>query len=339
MGLKLGHQCKSIAVSMLAQAKTGLSRKGTPWSQAIKRGQDYLPFAEEFDSKYVELLRGYSSGSELRFEDIFTILCGGERGLCTDVMVNGQATSDGSVLSAHTEDWRSVDEKHVVLVYGRPRGDPSFLIMSLGGFELVSGLNAAGISFSGNSLSQNDMRVGVPKMFVARRIAASRTISQAITASAPADRGSSYNNNICHSSGEMYCVEASATDFSLLCSHDGFLVHTNHYLDPRMSKYEMLFQGRDGTHLGEGSGSLVRYHRALRLVKNGLGNIDVKYLTTILSDHVNRPNSICNHVDSKLPPNERDKTLYATIVDLTRLEMMVCWGNPCEGRFEKHSFA
>jgi isopenicillin-N N-acyltransferase-like protein len=339
MGLELGRQCRRIAQSMLAQAKIDLSRKGIPWSQAITIGQDYLPSAKEFDSKYMELLRGYSVGSELRFEEIFTMLCRDERGLCTDVMVNGHATSDGSVLSAHTEDWLSSDEKHVVLVHGRPRGDPSFLIMSIGGFELVGGLNAAGISFSGNSLSQNDMRIGIPKMFLARRIAASRTIAQAITATVPADRGSSYNNNICHSSGEMYCVEASATDFSLLYSHDGFLVHTNHYLDPRMSRYEMLFQGRNGRHLGEGSGSLVRYHRALRLVKKELGNINVKYLAAILSDHVNRPNSICNHVDSSLPPGERYKTLYATIVDLTSLEMMVCFGNPCKGKFEKYSLA
>jgi len=337
MGLKLGRQCKRIALSMLAEAKAGLSRKGIPWDQAIARGQDFLPYAEGFDPKYIELLRGYSTGTGISYEEIFTMICREERGLCTDVAVNGYATSDGSVLSTHTEDWTSSDEKHIVLVHGKPRGDPSFLIVSLGGFELVSGLNASGISFSGNSLTQNDMRIGVPMLFVARRIAASRTIGQAITACVPSDRGSSFNNNICHSSGEMFCVEASATDFSLLYPCEGVLVHTNHYLDPRMVKHEMLFQGRGGMHLGEGSGSLVRYHRALRLVRKELGNISVEYLTQILTDHVNRPKSICCHEDLSSPPHERYKTIYATIVDLTNLEMMVCRGNPCEGRFEKYS--
>jgi len=339
MGLKLGRQCKRIAASMLSQAKSDRTREGIPWSQAVKTGQDYLLFAEEFDPKYIELLRGYSKGSGQRFEEIFAMLCGGERGMCTDVMVNGRTTSDGSVFSAHTEDWGAADEKHVVLVHGTPKGDPSFLTVSLGGFELVSGLNAAGISFSGNSLYQNDMRVGIPKMFLARRIATARTIGEAIEASVAEDRASSYNTNICHPSGEMYCVEASATDYSLLYSHGGFLVHTNHYLDPRMSKYEMLFRGSGGTHLGDGSSSLVRYHRALRLVKRGLGDIDVEYLTAILSDHVNRPRSICNHSDPGYPLDEQYKTIYATIVDLTRLEMNVCWGSPCEGGFEKYSLA
>lgn len=176
MGLEVWHQCKHIAKSMLEKAEAGMSWKGISRDQATARARDCLPYAEEFDPKYIKFLEGYAKGSGVPFGDIFVLLCQDEKGLCTDVSVNGDATSDGSVLSAHTEDWIPSDEAHLVLLNAMPEGEPSFLVMSLGGFELVSGLNSAGICFSGNSLEQNELRVGIPKMCVARRIITSRAI-------------------------------------------------------------------------------------------------------------------------------------------------------------------
>jgi len=322
---------------MVNDAKSGMGRKGISWDQAIATANEYLPYAEEYDGIYLDFMRGFSKSAGVPFQDLFTLICRGERGLCTDIAVNGEATPDGSVYSAHTEDWSSEDQKHVVLVHGKPDKGPSFLVMTLAGLELVTGLNSAGISFSGNSLYQNDQRSGVPKMFVSRRILASERIGDAITAAAPPNRASSYNNNICHSSGEMYCIEGSATDFSLLHPNDGYLVHTNHYLDSRMSKFENLFSGPTGKHLGRGADSVVRYHRALNLIRKNLGNVTVEMLKGILSDHCNSPDSICGHEDSSKPQHERGKTIYAVVSDLTRLEMHVCLGSPCEGAWKKYS--
>jgi len=322
---------------MIQNTNSVLLSRGISWKAAVARSREYLPYAEEFDPKYIELINGYSKGSGLRFEDLFALLCQDEKGLCTDVAVNEQATCDGSVLSAHTEDWRPADQKHLVLLRCEPRGEPSFLIMTLGGLELVTGLNSAGISCSGNSLEQNDTRVGIPKMFVAHKIMASKRIGEAISASTPPERGSSYNNNICHASGEMFSIEASATDFSVLYPEDGYLVHTNHYLNPRMTTYEGLFSGSERWSLETGSSSVVRYHRALRLVRKEIGNITFQYLAGIMSDHVNHPASICQHAQTRLSPHEQVKTIYATIADLKLLEMNICIGNPCTGKFLRYS--
>jgi isopenicillin-N N-acyltransferase-like protein len=135
----------------------------------------------------------------------------------------------------------------------------------------------------------------------------------------------------------MCCVEASTTDFSLLYPQDGYLVHTNHYLDPWTTRYEALFAGRGGYSFANVSGSVVRYNRALRLVEKKLWDINAEYLVRILSDHANRPSSICRHEKSGVLPFLQYKTIYATIVDLIRLEMMVCRGNTFEGKFEKYS--
>jgi len=321
---------------MVKDAKSHADRLGISWDVAVARAQDYLPYAQEYDPEYLDFMRGYAKGSGIPFEELFTLICRGERGLCTDVSVNSDATSDGSVLSAHTEDWKKLDQEHVVLVNGKPKDGPSFLVATLAGLEFDTGLNSAGISLSGNSLHPNDTRIGVPKMFVARKILASRRIGDAIRAAAPPARASSYNNNICHSSGEIYCVEGSATDFCLLYPSDGYLVHTNHHLSSKMAKFEALFSGPAGNSLEHGSDSVVRYNRAETLVRRKLGELTVETLISILSDHVNYPDSICCHEDVRAPAHERYKTIFAVVSDLTNLEMHACLGNPCEGNWKTY---
>jgi len=72
----------------------------------------------------------------------------------------------------------------------------------------------------------------------------------------------------------------------------------------------------------------VRYLRALHL----LGMTEqhsVKTLQKILRDHVNYPDSICNHAVDDFDPLDREKTIASLVMDLTSQQMYVCWGNPC----------
>ncbi len=336
IGFKLGESCKDLAESMMKDTRIRVKAGGLSWDRAVSNARKHLPFAEEFDPEYVEWIRGYVQGSGFKFEDLFVYFCqeaGG--GLCTDIAVNNEVTSDGSVLSAHTEDWCPIDEKHLVLIRGKPVGEPAFLAMSLGGLQIDCGLNSAGISVTQNSLYQSDTRVGVPEGFVAPKILASKTIGDAMRAALPQKRGSSYNNNLCDSSGEIYSLEGSATDFSTLYGHEGYLVHTNHYLSHRMAKYETAFQKANEKSLRAGAGTLIRYNRALRLLKRELGKVTAASLAKILSDHVNYPNSICCHIDESDPPLERYKTIFSIIIDVTQLKVSICHGNPCIGEYSE----
>ncbi len=337
MGFKLGERCKDLAESMMEDMRTRVKAAGSTWERAISKARKHLPFVEEFDPKYVEWIRGYAEGSGFRFEDLFVYFCQeADGGLCTDIAVNNEVTSDGSVLCAHTEDWHPIDEKHLVLVRGKPKGEPAFLATTLGGLQIDCGLNSAGISVTQNSLVQSDVRIGVPKEFVARKILASKTIGEAMCAALPEKRGSSYNNNLCDSSGEIYSLEGSATDFYALYAHGGYLVHTNHYLSQRMAKYEAAFQKANEKSPGANADSIIRYNRALRLLKKELGKVAIVSLANILSDHVDHPNSICRHIDESDPPLERYKTIFSIIIDVTNLKVLICHGNPCEGEYKEY---
>lgn len=336
MGVSVGRQCKDIAASLLKESRSRFRSRGFDWLAAVDAASAHKSFMSDYDPDFFEYMVGYARGSGQRFEDVMVLFCEGEKGLCTDIAVNGLATADGGVYALHNEDWRPVDERHTVLLRAHPKGAPAILAVTLGGFEFDSGINSSGLGFSFNSLEQNDMRVGVPKTFMGMRIAKSRTIGEGIAAATVEDRASSYNVNLSHSSGEMYCVEGSATDYALLYPHDGFLVHTNHYLDSRMTRYEALMGPEGNISLSEAGSTLPRFHRALRLVRGKLGDISPDDLFDIARDHVNRPGSICRHLDRGKKPDDQWKTIYSSVADLSKRRLHVCQGSPCDGRFVEH---
>lgn len=334
MGKTIGRSCGHIASMMIRGARARFATKGIGWSTAIATSQRYRPYCEEYDPDFMEWIEGYATGSGLSTDDLIVLLCDGEKGFCTDILANELVTEDGAALHAHTEDWREESEKYNIVLRGKPRNGASFLSVTHAGLELIGGVNSAGLSFCGNSVYPDDERVGLPKLFQGRRLATSRSISEAMESCLPHHRGSSYNVNLCHSSGEMYCVEGSATRHALLYAADGYLVHTNHYLDAAMRQREARFGTGDTSLIGSSS-TIFRYHRALRLTEKALGCITKDHLKKTLSDHVNYPDSICSHPFKGTPREERSKTVFAAVFDTTHRTMDICAGNPCTGRFDE----
>jgi isopenicillin-N N-acyltransferase-like protein len=337
MGGELGERCRDLAKVLMTALRSRLKLRGIDMDKGRSMSSKFLPYAEEYDPDYIAFLRSYAEAADLRFEDLFVHFCLDEKGFCTDIAVNGDVTSDGSVLSAHTEDWATDYAGHVVLIKGRPKGGPRFLALSLCGAEIDCGMNDEGISFTGNSLYPDDERVGIPKMFNARRILASRTMGEALAVAFPEKRASSYNHNICHKSGEMFSVEGSATDFSVISADAGWLVHTNHYLSDEMRRHDTVFTSPSGRSPGTAPSTVLRYHRACRLLRPRLGEVSTDVLKSIMEDHFNHPRSICCHFDERAGPEDRYATIFSVVFDLTKLEAHVCPTNPCVGSYEVHS--
>lgn len=145
----------------------------------------------------------------------------------------------------------------------------------------------------------------------------------------PLQRASSYNQVIADSKGEICSLEGSATDFEPIYAVDGYIVHTNHYVTEKMKKYEKNIHGIFN--------SVVRYNRALRLLKKEMGKLTMDYFKKILSDHVNYPYSICRHKSKEGQIMGEIKTIYSIVIDLTHLTLWLCRGNPCEGEYQKYS--
>ncbi len=335
MGQQIGEACAPAIHRMLNTYKQAFQEAyddlELEWEDATLQARKYHPFAQEHTPQYIEELIGIAEGSGAALDDLMVVNCA-EAILsdalilgCTSLGVSSERTQNGHVLIAHNEDWLPEDEPNTFLVHATPEGEPPYLGISYGGLLVNIGFNAAGIAQCCDSVYPTDVRIGVPRLFVSRAVLAATSLAQAIRTTLMRWRAAGYNHLIAHSSGELYSVEVSARHFATIYGMDGLMAHTNNYLTRRMKPLEHKTEDLIG--------SRVRVNRALRLLRQTRHHT-VGTLRGILSDHVNYPNSICSHSDATQKPLDRQKTIATLIMDLTTQEMHVCWGNPCESRFE-----
>ncbi len=338
MGRQIGEAARVQVQNSIANARilidAAYNTLELTWEGAKIQARKYLPFAEERYPHYVDELHGLAEGANAPFDDIMVLnameavtMDALHLTRCTSMAVNDERTADGHILAAHNEDWIPEDENDVLIISAKPDKDPPFLAMTYGGLLPNVGFNAYGIAQLIDSVYPGDSRIGIPRLIVARAVLASRRISGAIGRTLVPHRAAGYNHLLIHESGEIYSIEVSARKFEILYANDGYMVHTNHYIDPQMRQVE-----KDPEEL---LSSRVRYFRASRLIRQNEKHT-IKSLQAIQKDHVNIPNSICNHNIEGLDPLDREKTINALVIDLTSREMHIAWGNPCQNMYHTY---
>ncbi len=335
MGCQIGEACKQQVQHSIDNAHFLLNEAydqlQLTWEGAQIQSRKYIPFAEERYPQYVDELKGIADGAGVLFDDV-AVVNGMEAVTmdalhltkCTSMAVSQERTANGDVLVAHNEDWVPEDEADIFMIHAQPDDEPPFLAMTYGCLLPNIGLNAYGIAQTCDSVYPSDSRIGIPRVVVSRAVLSARTPGDAIRHALVPHRAAGYNHMLVHESGEMYSVEVSSRHFALLSNEEGYLVHTNHYLDPKMQTIE--------TDSDELIATRVRYFRALRLIRQTPLHT-VKTLQAIQKDHINYPDSICNHANKAENPLDREKTITALLIDMTKRQIHVSWGNPCEGAY------
>lgn len=338
MGRQIGEACAQQVRHSIENARMMLSSAydnlQLSWDGAQIQSRKYLPFVQERFPQYVDELLGISEGSGVDFGDVVAVnvmeavtMDALHLTKCTSMAVNDERTADGHVLVAHNEDWLPEDEDDVYVVHAMPEDEPSFLAMTYGALLPNVGFNSAGIAQCCDSVYPTDSRIGLPRLVVARAVLAARTPADAIRCTLMPQRAAGYNHLIADQSGEMYNVEVSARRFAILPSEDGLIAHTNHFLDFNMQQIE--------DEPDELVATRVRYFRALRLLRRTTLHT-VKSLQAIQRDHLNYPDSICNHAVDDINPLDREQTINALIIDLTSRVMYLAWGNPCQNPYHTY---
>jgi isopenicillin-N N-acyltransferase-like protein len=232
---------------------------------------------------------------------------------CSDFAAGPPATEDGGIWLAHNNDLGLEAREKIVAIEWQVENQPRLFTLGAGPFISI-GFNAAGLALTGNELSPNDDKIGVPRLLMVRDILAQPTAAQALAAAARPERASSYNQLISHADGTMVNFEGSATDYDLIYAEEGWTVHTNHYCSAKMAAYE-----RDPA---ETRGSCLRYERARELMTTRPGPVTPAMLKTFLADHINAPDSICRH-------GGETETVFWAIIDLTHRAIEYGRGQPC----------
>ncbi len=336
IGQQIGEACKQQVCHSIENARLLIDEARSTleldWNGAQIQARKYMPFAQERYPKYVDELIGISEGAGVSFEELAVVnameavtMDALHLSKCTSMAVSDDCTADGHVLVSHNEDWLPEDEQDVYLVHASPDDEPSFLAMTYGGLLPNIGFNSNGIAQCCDSVYPNDSRIGTPRVIVSRAVLGAKNLSDAMRLVLAPQRAAGYNHLLAHESGEIISVEVSARKFGILYAFDGVMAHTNHYLDPKMQEIEDEPDELIGTRL--------RYFRAMRLLKR-TNSHSLKTLKAIQRDHLNFPNSICNHMTDDIAPLDREKTINALIIDLTARAMHIAWGNPCETRYQ-----
>ena len=335
MGHQIGEACAEQVHHSIQNACKLLEASNDylqlTWEGAQIQARKYIPFAQERYPQYIDELLGISEGAGVSFYDVAVVnameavtMDAQHLTKCTSMAVNEERTADGHVLLAHNEDWLPEDENDVYIVEAFPKDEPPFLAMTYGCLLANIGFNAYGIAQCCDSVYPNDSRIGIPRVVNSRAVLAARTPAGAMRHMLVSHRAAGYNHLLVHESGEMYNVEVSARKFAIQYVTDGILVHTNHFLDRQMRTIEV-----DPDELID---TRVRFFRTSRLLRQ-TDKHNVKTLQAIQRDHLNAPNSICNHVEEDDIPLDREKTINALVIDLTARAMYLSWGNPCSNPY------
>lgn len=250
-----------------------------------------------------------------------------QKGRCSDLVAMPPATADGHVLVAHNNDLSADDEDELLAVEWTIDDEP--VIFTIGGPPWLSvGFNSEGLSFTGNELSPNDERIGIPRQLHFRTMLRERTLEDALAVALHPDRASSYNNVITDAS-RCVNVEGSATDAELTePGPDGTLAHTNHYACERM----LPFEGDPAYAVR----SAVRLDRAQTLLATGApGSITPETLRDMLSDHATAPDALCRHPEGI----DTTKTVFWCIADVTDRRVTFGRGNPCDSTAQEFAFS
>ena len=238
---------------------------------------------------------------------------------CSDIVVTGERTADGHLLVAHNNDLYAEDEQDIVAIEWRVPGEPVVFTLGTGPWLSV-GWNDAGLSVTGNELSPNDERVGIPRLLQMRDVLARRTLAEAVDAVLHPARASSYNWVFAQRDEGALNVEGSATQAGIdEPGTEGFLAHTNHYARADMEAFEQSDFVADSTR---------RLERARELA--GTEALTVDALRAALADH----EALCRHGEGA----KVVKTVFWCVADVTAGEITYGRGNPCESEAQVYRF-
>lgn len=312
-GRQLGAACRDTLAASLDRSRAGLSA-GLSWEEMRLAAEPYLAATRLSLPWVADELTGAAEGAGLDLldlavlatEEIWSHPPGSER--CSDFAAGPPATADGGVWLAHNNDLGPSAAERLAAVVWQIEGQPALFTLGVGGIFISVGYNAAGLSLTGNELSPNDDRVGVPRLLVVRDILSRSTAAAAITAACNPERASSYNNLIAHADGTIVNVEGSGGDHALLPTEGGWTVHTNHYVHPAMRRYEA-----DPGAIG---GSAARYRRAQALMEGRGGPLTPEMLRAFLADRQGAPDCLC-----KAAGDGGVQTVFWCVIGLQRGEI------------------
>ncbi|MSS71586.1 MAG: hypothetical protein EXS64_08860 [Candidatus Latescibacteria bacterium] len=315
-----GERVRRFIDLLLNGAKVSLEEGG-------RRAMRFLPLFERFSPGLVEEVRGLADGAKVSFEEALLLQVRGEiAGVtpegCTAFALSREVTRTGQVIAGQNSDMgREIEAVGIVLCV-EPEDGPKALMYTFAGHLGYHGINSRGVGHFANALYGPAWRFALPHYPLKRRFLELSTADACVQTLMTTPVCSAGNYVLCDGEGRIRDVEVTPTGCDVVEAEDGFIVHANHFVSPKLKAQEK----------GGLADSCPRHDRLKALVAEARGRIDAETMMRFLSDHAGHPTSICRHGG----PGEM-KTAASLVAEPERGVLHVCKGNPCEGTYKAYA--
>ncbi len=341
-GLAHGHFARELIAQNLKIYFYRFERETKlPKAEVLRRAGLYLRVIEKLAPQYAEAMRGVAEGSNIdllhiaalnaRYELIYseeTRKALGQSDGCTSFALLPSKTANGHLIVGENWDW--IPEVRGLVLKIREPGVPEILCFTEAGIVGGKiGLNAAGLGLAINGLnSEKDNWALLAKPFHVRcwEILRCTDFEQALRVVTEGERSVSANFLIAQAPDRALDLETAPTGVSKLRPRDGWLAHTNHFIDLRSAG---LIRN---IHTSKRPSTEHRLARAQHLLRAS-SKLSVEKASEILRDHDDYPYSICRHPDENFPPEERYQSVVSVVMDLTEKSLAIASGPPCQHEY------
>lgn len=308
-----------------------------PKHEVLARTALYSAEIERRHPDYFAGMRGIADGSNSPLEEIVALNVRYEilyyqyavKGIadgCTSIVVDRQRSAENHLILAQNWDWFP-DALGAILQTTYADGHQTLAYSEAGIFGGKFGLNSAGLGLLINgliSLNDNWQTLNTPFHIRCHQILQQRSLDSAIRVITRERRACSANFVIASAEDGAVNIEAAPEEIAIAGCDDGFIVHTNHFIDPDALGVSEPAEERIHTE--------HRYQRACQLMTT-VGTVTAETIKAWLSDHDGYPNSICQHADPAVNSAEQYATVVSTLIDLDNGTMQVADGQPCQSEF------
>ncbi|MDW8109987.1 MAG: C45 family peptidase, partial [Candidatus Bipolaricaulota bacterium] len=247
---------------------------------------------------------------------------------CTSFALLPTKTAHGHLLLAENWDW--IPNVQGLVLKVREPGVPQILCFTEAGIVGGKiGLNSSGLGLAINGLhSEHDNWARLSKPFHVRcwEILRCSEFEQAVRVVTEGERSVSANFLIVQAPDRAMDLETAPTGVNKIFPKDGWLAHTNHFLDLQAVGLTRRLQ------TSKRPSTEQRLARVQHLLSTS-SRISQERAIEILRDHDDFPYSLCRHPDESFPPEERYASVVSVVMDLHEKTLLIASGPPCRHEY------
>ncbi len=293
----------------------------------------YIDSTQKYAPELIEEIEGIAEGAKMAFEKVFFMNCYDEMAYynetkeqvngCTLFFSTGRATADRRTYLG--QGWDMDEFFTPVIVRLNPAGDDGgakVIMLTHPGVVGGAGINEYGLSLIWSTVKAIDENTGLPVPLMIRKVLAGNNLNDAVHVLLNIPRASGFNFIVGNEYGGFNIEATGCREYIHYIT--ALYAHANHYENDLLRQYAIRPPVRS-------SNTYIRSGRMRQLLENDFGSIDLETSKKVLSDHANKPFSICRH----LKPGQSDSMTQSALIFIPEERIMYASDGPaCEAGFD-----